>query len=750
MLHSDLQLYVDKHTYLIILIIQVKNILLLRFFLFFIGFFIGFFIILNISLPSVNAETCPNNPADNPCWVIKNPMPTARRALGVATNLDGEIYAVGGYDGQGGFLNVLEKYSPETDTWSTEAPMPEGRNAMGFAFSPSTGKFYVAGGYNQGFFNNLYEYDPSTNSWDTKEPMPTSRIALGLIAANGKLYAIGGLLADNTCVSTVEEYSPAINSWTSKAPMPTPRCGIGVVSVNGKIYAIGGLLDITENHNESSAVEEFDPTTNTWTEKTPLTIARSYPAVSVNSLGNIYVIGGNIKDPAEVPVILTDTVEEYNPINNSLSTKTSFPISTFQLGAALGINNKVYVIGGQTMDAEAVNTVYEGFIPTPPSITLNVPLFKQTDPLWKNQTYDNAQIWSPQLKTIERWGCVLTSAAMILKFHGINKLPNGSNLNPGTLNSWLKNQKDGYVGTGWVNWLAISRLSKLAKQINGITAFDALEYSRINGENKNKLKEDIEASIPDILEEPGHFVVAKGFNNDTFKINDPFYDRNTLNDGYSNTFLSLNRFLPSNTDLSYIMISVSPEVDIVLKDQNGNNVGESFIQQPLVDDLNPSNTNSPIQILYLPKPLTGNYQLSISSTNNKQYYLNVFLYDKNGNVNTLTQSGMVGSNISNTFNITFNKEDSNSSRSIKTVTFQTFIDDVTLAKNLKLINSTVAQSLIKLAKSAQNNFEKNRKLVAKLELIAIENIIKPLKNTLIKEPAYSILLYDVKYLRNNL
>ncbi len=726
--------------------IQVKNIPFLRLFL----FFIGLFIILNISLPSVNATVCPINPTDNPCWVIKNPMPTTRRALGVAANLDGEIYAVGGYDGQGSFLNVLEKYSPETDTWSTKSPLPDARIAMGFTFSSTNNKFYVAGGYNQGFFDNLYEYDPSMNSWANKASMPTSRISLGLVETNGKIYAIGGLLADNTCVDTVEEYTPATNSWTTKTPMPTPRCGVGVVSVNGKIYAIGGHLDISQNHNESSAVEEFNPITNTWTEKTPLTIARSYPAVSVNSLGNIYAIGGNIKDPAEVPVILTDTVEEYNPINNSWSTMTSFPISTFQFGAALGINNKVYVMGGQTMDAEAVNTVYEGFIPDSPSITLNVPLFKQTDPLWKNQTYDNAQIWSPQLKTIERWGCVLTSAAMILKFHGINKLPNGSNLNPSTLNSWLKNQKDGYVGTGWVNWLAISRLSKLAKQINGIMSFDALEYSRINGANKNKLKEDIEASIPDILEEPGHFVVAKGFNNDTFEINDPFYNRATLNDGYSNTFLSLNRFVPSSTDLSYIMLTLNPDITVIVKDQNGNIVGESFTQQPLVDDLNPSNTNSPLQIFYLPKPDSQNYTLEISSPNNRTYTLNAFLYDENGNVNTFYQNGLLGEDNPENYTINFDKQNSNNSKNVKIVSFQTFIDDINEGKDLELIQSILANNLIKLAKSAQNNAERNRKLVAKLELIAIEAIIKPLKNTLIKEPAYSTLLYDIKYLKDHL
>ncbi len=137
MFNLDLYLYIDKCTYLSILIIQVKKITVLRLFL----FLIGLFLLVNTSLASAYAETCPNNPADNPCWGIKTLMPTARRALGVAANLDGEIYAVGGYDGQGGFLNILEKYNPETDTWSTEAPMPQGRNAVRFPFSPSNQKF---------------------------------------------------------------------------------------------------------------------------------------------------------------------------------------------------------------------------------------------------------------------------------------------------------------------------------------------------------------------------------------------------------------------------------------------------------------------------------------------------------------------------------------------------------------------------------------------------------------------------------
>lgn len=72
---------------------------------------------------------------------------------------------------------------------------------------------------------------------------------------------------------------------------------------------------------------------------------------------------------------------------------------------------------------------------TTDKINLSVPLIKQTNAFWANQTYDNAQSWSPHFKTISDWGCALTSYAMVLNYYGYNKLPNGQALDPGTLNS---------------------------------------------------------------------------------------------------------------------------------------------------------------------------------------------------------------------------------------------------------------------------------------------------------------------------
>ena len=76
---------------------------------------------------------------------------------------------------------------------------------------------------------------------------------------------------------------------------------------------------------------------------------------------------------------------------------------------------------------------------------LNVPHQMQSDTQWSEQEYDHAASWATN-PTIKRWGCALTSLSMIMNFHGINKMPDGNQLNPETLNNWLKAQPDGYIG----------------------------------------------------------------------------------------------------------------------------------------------------------------------------------------------------------------------------------------------------------------------------------------------------------------
>jgi hypothetical protein len=109
--------------------------------------------------------------------------------------------------------------------------------------------------------------------------------------------------------------------------------------------------------------------------------------------------------------------------------------------------------------------------------------FMQIDQRWSEEELGNAAAFGKEGMTIGSHGCALTSAAMVFRYYGFEQLPDGSELNPSTLNQWLKNQSDGYVQGTLLNWAALTRLStKLAAQYG--TSTNRLEALRTAAEKK--------------------------------------------------------------------------------------------------------------------------------------------------------------------------------------------------------------------------------------------------------------------------
>lgn len=262
-------------------------------------------------------------------------------------------------------------------------------------------------------------------------------------------------------------------------------------------------------------------------------------------------------------------------------------------------------------------------------ISLDVPDLKQYSPPWEDDLYDQATEWSFD-PTMRRWGCAVTSAAMVLGFHGFD-------IDPGELNSWLKSKPDGYLGNGLVNWLAISRYTKQ----NPISGVHALEFRRYPYSPERQL-EELEEQRPSILKEPNHFAVAKSQTEDSFGINDPGYsDRPTLA-SYSNTAQNLYSYIPSSTDLSYILLTIDPSFNLTVKDPDGLDIeGYYWIEEPLVDDVDGSETSGdPVGIFMYPKPTYGNYLVGVQG--NGSYSLGTYLYDEDGNVLMQDYNGFGG------------------------------------------------------------------------------------------------------------
>jgi N-acetylneuraminic acid mutarotase len=272
----------------------------------------------------------------------------------------------------GNILATVEEYDPATDTWASKKPIPTGRILQGLA-AANNGKLYAIGGaiavgplgsLESLTVGTVEEYDPETDTWTTKAPMPTARYAPAAVANNGRLYIVGGVVESPSSfeiTAAVEEYDPATDSWVTKRPLPAPRGNLALAAAsNGKVYAIGGIVRDTRAVSGFSAVptvEEYDPATDTWTTKTPMPIARSSLGLAAASDGKLYAIGGS-KGPRGDRLT---TVEAYDPTTDSWVTVTQLSTPRASLGVTAASNGKLYAIGGGDT-SNALATV-EGYTP---------------------------------------------------------------------------------------------------------------------------------------------------------------------------------------------------------------------------------------------------------------------------------------------------------------------------------------------------------------------------------------------------
>jgi hypothetical protein len=104
---------------------------------------------------------------------------------------------------------------------------------------------YVVGGrFGSGFsseMTNILEvYDPQTNAWSSLAPMPTVRGGLNAVAANGCLHVFGGE-GSSGMFGQHEVYDPYEDKWHSLDDMPTPVHGVtGLAFLDGTIHLPGG------------------------------------------------------------------------------------------------------------------------------------------------------------------------------------------------------------------------------------------------------------------------------------------------------------------------------------------------------------------------------------------------------------------------------------------------------------------------------------------------------------------------------
>lgn len=285
-----------------------------------------------------------------PSWTRLTDLPDAR-SHHAAVVINGRIYIMGN-------SVEVEEYDPLTDTWTKKSRIPTPRQALSACVI--SGKIYTIGGVSGSitdeYHSNVEVYDPVSDTWTEKTPMPTARTNHASIAFDGKIYVIGGHKGwpVTELYNTIEIYNPETDKWTTRLAGNafTPKWGLSACLIDGKIYTVGGSTSTSMPINALKTVQEYDPVSNTWTNKSNIPTARFHASIaSVNN--RIYVFGGSVSENQ----LALKSVESYDPLSDTWETKTPIPIATGR-PAACELDQLIYVSGGIDEDHKSQYNFY--------------------------------------------------------------------------------------------------------------------------------------------------------------------------------------------------------------------------------------------------------------------------------------------------------------------------------------------------------------------------------------------------------
>jgi plastocyanin len=159
------------------------------------------------------------------------------------------------------------------------------------------------------------------------------------------------------------------SGWSAGPNMPTPLVrAVGVYfQPNGNFYTMGGRTADTAGSDFQHAYQ-FSPVSNSWTQR-----ASTFPDNQMNNMAcgvltvsgtpQIYCVGGS----AAGQTTATGRVFAYNPVTDTATTLTgdNWPGAggTTLPGGFAVANNKLYILGGFTINVASTNQIWE-FDPT--------------------------------------------------------------------------------------------------------------------------------------------------------------------------------------------------------------------------------------------------------------------------------------------------------------------------------------------------------------------------------------------------
>lgn len=205
-----------------------------------------------------------------------------------------------------------------------------------------------------------YSTNGLCQTWTPKSDIPINSISGSegrfnsiSFTLSGKLYVGGGIgkyvTASTPAINFNDfyEYDPGTDKWTRKADLPgaTSRASGTGFAINNKGYIGLGVQDAsTTNSKYLSDLWEYDPATDKWSQKASLPQGELGGMATFVVNNKAYLVGGNTSDASGSGV---NDLWEYDPATDKWAKKADYPNAEYISGPyAFTVNGKGYVAAG--------------------------------------------------------------------------------------------------------------------------------------------------------------------------------------------------------------------------------------------------------------------------------------------------------------------------------------------------------------------------------------------------------------------
>lgn len=228
------------------------------------------------------------------------------------------------------------------------------------AYFPGDGMVYFMGGRSDtSTFPDIYQLDPNLGQCtDTGANMVTgiSNYTIVPLTIDGTdvLCTFGGRDPNGNNTDDVQCYDPVANTVTVESNLPASYYVFspgGSVAVNNKAYVFGGFR-ATSAPYETAATWEWDPATDTWTQKGDLVQALGYLQPTVVN-GLIYAFGGTVFDGTNLTA--QTKAQVFDPVAGIWddAAVTDLPTAGAE-GRAYTVGEQIVVAGGGQWPGETL------------------------------------------------------------------------------------------------------------------------------------------------------------------------------------------------------------------------------------------------------------------------------------------------------------------------------------------------------------------------------------------------------------